>query len=148
MGKSKNKAIKYASISQIKRRVIPKLNSPARMVVALPNYGCATLTMIAAMTQMNQPICVANGIVPLDGNGALVNPTIVAYPNGCSAMEKTIAVTTAMNYQRTVPFATVKPISSVPITGAYQSKLLLTKKLIKKKLPLDVFNRKSTNINV
>lgn len=103
--------------------MIPRLNSPARMAVALPNSGCATLTMIAEMIQMNQPICVVNETVPLDGNGALVNPTIGAYPNGCSAMERMIAVTTAMNCQRTVPFATVKPISSVPITGAFQSKL-------------------------
>lgn len=81
--------------------------------------------MIAVMIQMNQHICADNVIVQLDGNGAQVNRTIVAYQNGCSVMAKMIAAITVMNHQKIVRFVVAKQTSSARTIDAFQSKCKL-----------------------
>lgn len=97
-------------------------NSSVRTGVAYRNCGCATLTMTVVTIRMNLRTCAVNVIARLDGNVVLANRTIVAFRNGCSAMERTIVVTTATNYRKIVQLATRKPISSAPTIVAYQSK--------------------------
>lgn len=88
---------------------------------ALPNCGCATSTTIAATTPMNRHTCADNATAPRAGNDAPDNRTTDAYRNGCSAMAKTIAATTATNCPKTVRRATPTPTSSAPTIDAFQS---------------------------
>lgn len=70
---------------------------------------------------MSQLTCAVNETAQLDGNDAQAHRTIVAYQNGCSAMEKMIAEITAMNCPKIVQFATAIQISNALTTDAFQS---------------------------
>lgn len=71
---------------------------------------------------MNRRTCVVSVTVQPDGNVVLDSRTIVAYPNGCSAMVKTIAVITATNCQKIVHLVTAKLTLSAQTTVVFQSK--------------------------
>lgn len=106
--------------------MIQTLNSLAKTAVAFPNCGCVISTTIAAMTLTNPRICVVNEIARRDGEDVQASRTIDAFPNGCSAMAKTIVVTTATSCQKTVPSANRKPTSSARTTDAFPSSGLVT----------------------
>ena len=77
--------------------VTQKQNLHAKMANVFQFCGNVILTMIAAMTVMNQLTFVATKIVPVVGGDVLVMPTIVAFPNGYFVMEKMIAEMHLMN---------------------------------------------------
>lgn len=106
--------------------MILRQNSVARTVDAYRNFGCAILTTIVVMTQMNQHTCAVKEIVQLDGRDVQVSPTIVAFPNGSSVTVKTIVETTAMNSQKTVPNANPKLTSSARTIVAFLNNGLVT----------------------
>lgn len=76
-------------------------NSLAKMDVAFLNCGCVTLIMTVEMILMNQHTNVVSRTVPMDGNDALVAPTIDAFLNGYSVMEKMIVEMDLMSFQKT-----------------------------------------------
>ena len=78
------------------------------------------------MTQMNQLTCAVKEIAPLDGRDVQASRTTVAYPNGCSAMEKTIVAITAMNFRKTALFANLKLTISVKTTDVFLNSGLVT----------------------
>lgn len=117
----------------------PKPNLAARTAVAFQNCGCATLTTIAVMTLMNQLTCAVSETARQDGRDAPASLTIVASRNGFSAMERTIAATTATNFQRTARFANPKQTSSARTTDAYPSNGLVT---LLTTVEMDLTNRK------
>lgn len=102
--------------------VILTPNSAARTDAVFLNCGCVISIMIAAMTRMNRPTCVANATVPLAGRDVQDNRITVAFPNGCSVMVKTIVAITVMNCQRIVPHVMRKRTSSVATIDVYPSK--------------------------
>lgn len=101
--------------------MILKLNSLVKMAVAFPNYGNAILITIAVMIPMNLRICADRGIVQTDGRDVQVAPITDVFPNGYSAMGKTIAEITAMRNQKIV-LSALKLISVVETIGVFQSK--------------------------
>lgn len=105
--------------TQIIVSAIQAQNLLAKMAGAFRKYGCVTLTMIVAMTVTNQRICVVKETVQLVGSGVQATPIIVAFLNGCSAMERMIVATVPMNCPITVPNAIPRWTSSARIIDAY-----------------------------
>lgn len=78
------------------------------------------------MTPTNQLTCVANATAQPDGRDVPVSQTTDASRNGCFAMEKTIAATTATSCQKTARLVNRIPTSSARTTDAYRSSGLAT----------------------
>lgn len=89
------------------------------MADAFQSFGCATSTTIAVMIPTNPLTCVVKETARLAGRDAPDNRTIVAFPNGCSAMAKTIVATTATSCQKTVPSVNRRLTSSARTTDAF-----------------------------
>lgn len=71
------------------------------------------------MIPMSPLTCADKEIVPQAGEDVQVNQTIVAYLNGSSAMERTIVVTTAMNFPKIAQHVKLNLTSSAKIIAAY-----------------------------
>lgn len=82
--------------------------------------------MIAVTTQTNPLTCVVKETAPLAGRDVQASPTIVAFLNGCSAMEKTIVVITATSCQKTAQFVKRKRTSSARTIAAFLNSGLVT----------------------
>lgn len=103
----------------INEHVTQTLNSIVRMADVFQSYGCAILITTAEMIQMNQHTCVVKGIVQQDGRDVQDNQITAVFQNGSSVMEKMIAETTVMNYQKIVQCAILTQTSSARIIAAF-----------------------------
>lgn len=105
--------------------------------------------MTAVMTRMNLHTCVVKEIAPPAGRDARDNQTTAAFPNGYSAMEKTIAVTTATSCQKTVQFVNLTLTSNARTTDAYPNNGLVTLLMTAVTVPMNrKHNAKANTENV
>jgi hypothetical protein len=101
--------------------VIPTQSFGVTMANAFRSCGSVILTMIAGMTVMSPPSCVANAIVQLVGAAVPAIPITAAFPSGCSVMAKTTAVMAQMSCLRTAPSVQKKATSSAGTSDVWPS---------------------------